>query len=219
VASNSTERPLPGRPQLPRDFVVRYQQARIIDALAQEVAEKGYRAVRVTDIVKRARVARNTFYENFNGKEACFLAAQEYAMSAALERVVEAAGEFDQWTRQVEAGLSAFLGFVIEQPALARTCIVEVLAAGTASVERYEESLRAFVSLFKIGRTVSPHGKELPETLEEALIGGIFWILYQRLLLSEAVQVEELLPQLLEFSLTPYLGAKAAREIASERVG
>lgn len=200
---------------MPREFITRHQRARIIAALAEETAEKGYRGVTVAHIVKRAGIARNTFYENFSSKEDCFLAAQKFAMSAALERVVTAAGELDDWPRRVRAGLTAFLAYVAEEPALARTCMVESLSAGPASVKYYEESQQAFVSLFQLGRDVSPHGGELPETLEEALIGGVFWIVYQRLTGPESVDIGELLPELTEFILTPYLGADQAGEIAA----
>jgi AcrR family transcriptional regulator len=216
VAAKSTPRPLPGRHPLPREFIARHQRARIVNALALEVSEKGYRAVTVADIVKRAGIARNTFYENFGSKEDCFLAAQQFAMSAALSRVVDAAGEIDEWPYRVEAGLAAFLRYVAEEPALARTCMVDALAAAPTSVRYYEESLQAFVSLFKLGRDVSPHGEDLPATLEEALIGGVFWILYQRLLDEEPESIGGLLPELVEFALTPYLGAEAARAVALE---
>jgi AcrR family transcriptional regulator len=215
VASKSTTRPLPGRHQLPREFIARHQRVRIISALAQETSEQGYQQVTVADIVRRAGTARNTFYENFRSKEDCFLATQEFAMAAALERVVETAGVLQSWPQRVRAGLTAFLSYVAEEPALARTCMVEALSAGPAAVERYEKSQQAFVSLFKLGRDVSPHGADLPETLEEAIIGGVFWIVYQRLAAGELSTVPELLPELAEFALTPYLGAGAAREVAS----
>jgi len=214
VAPDSTTRPLPGQHQLPREFIARHQRARIVNALAEETARQGFRAVTVADIVKRAGIARNTFYENFSSKEECFLAAQEYAMSTALERVVEAAGLFDEWALRVRAGLGAFLGYVIEEPALARTCMVEALSAGPAAVRYYEESQQAFVSLFHLGRDVSPHGADLPETLEEAIIGGVFWILYQRLT-SRSQAIERLLPELVEFALAPYLGPEEARRVAA----
>jgi AcrR family transcriptional regulator len=217
VTLDSTDRPLPGQEPLSRDFVVRHQRARIITALAQEASEKGFHAVTVADIVKRARVARNTFYVNFSSKEECFLAAQEFAMSTALQRVVEAAGELEDWPRRVEAGLRAFLGYVVEEPALARTCMVEALMAGQSSFRYYEESLQAFVSLFKLGRDVSPYGQDLPETLEEAVLGGVFWIIYQRLIMGDAETIEQLLPEIVEFALTPYLGAEEARRMATER--
>ena len=169
----------------------------------------------VAHIVKRAGIARNTFYENFGSKEECFLEAQQYAMSAALERVVAAAGEIDDWPRRVRAGLAAFLTYVAEEPALARTCMVEALSAGTASVRYYEESQPACVSLFKLGRDVSPRGDDLPDTLEEALIGGVFWIIYQRLTSPRADEIVELLPSLTEFILSPYLGPEKAAEVAA----
>lgn len=186
--------------------------------MALEASEKGYRAVTVADVVKRAGIARATFYENFSSKEECFLAAQQYAMATALEQVVAAAGEIDDWPRRVEAGLAAFLAYIAREPALARTCMVEALAAGPAAMQSYEEALQSFVSLFRLGRDVSPYGGQLPGTLEEALIGGVFWILYQRLL-AETEQIEELLPELVEFTLTPYLGAEAAREVAATKAG
>jgi AcrR family transcriptional regulator len=216
VTSKSTRRPLPGQEALSRDFIVRHQRARIIRALAEEVADKGYRGVTVADVVRRAGITRHTFYENFRSKEDCFLAAQEFAMSAALERVVGAAGEIEDWPHRVAAGLSAFLRYVAEEPALARACIVDALGAAPGAVEYYEESLQAFVSLFRLGRDVSVHGPQLPEALEEALIGGVFWILYQRLLIDEPERIEPLLPELVEFALTPYLGAAAARQVADE---
>jgi AcrR family transcriptional regulator len=208
-------RPRPGRHQLPREFVTQHQRARITSALAQVTVEKGYRAVTVADIVRRAGIARNTFYENFSSKEDCFLAASELAVEEALRRVTDAAGKVDSWPARVNAGLSAFLGYVASEPALARTCIVEALSAGPAAVARYEQSIQEFVPLFRLGRKVSPHGRELPETLEETIIGGIFWIVYQRIIMGQTEQIEELLPELAEFSLTPYLGAEAARRAAS----
>lgn len=215
MISKSTTRPPPGQQQLSREFIARHQRARIITALAEETSEKGYRGVTVADIVKRAAIARNTFYENFSSKEDCFLAAQQMAMSGALERVVAAAGELESWPQRVRAGLAAFLEYVVAEPALARTCMVESLSAGPAAVKYYEESQQAFVSLFRLGRDVSPHGAGLPETLEEAIIGGVFWIVYQRLATAEVSAVPELLPEIVEFALTPYLGPEAAREIAA----
>lgn len=215
MSSYSTTRPLPGEQRLSREFIARHQQARIIAALTQETAEKGYRAVTVAAIVKRAGVARKTFYENFGSKEECFLAAQEMAMATALERVVEAAGTHESWPQRVRAGLTAFLDYVVAEPALARTCMVEALSAGPAAVEYHEESQQAFVSLLRLGRDVTPRGRDLPEALEEAIVGGIFWIVHQRLASAEVDAVAALLPELVEFALTPYLGAEAARATAT----
>jgi AcrR family transcriptional regulator len=206
----------PGRHPLSREFIARHQRARIIAALAEETVEKGYRSVTVADIVRRAGIARNTFYENFSSKEDCFLAASEFAVEEALRRVTEAAGKVDSWPARIDVGLAAFLHYAATEPALARTCIVEALSAGPAAVERYESSIQAFVPFLRMGRTMSPKGEELPETLEETIVGGVFWILYQRIVMGQVEEIEELLPELVEFSLTPYIGAEAAKRTAAQ---
>src|SRR6202000_820456 len=91
------------------------------------------------------------------------------------------------------------------------TCIVEALSAGEAAQQRYEESLQAFVPLLRLGRAASPHEEDLPETLEETIAGGIFWVIYQRIVLGETERVEALLPDLVAFSLPPYIGAESAQ--------
>jgi len=220
VAINSTTRPLPGKQPLAREVVVRHQRERIIAALAAEISERGYRAVTVAHVVNRAGIARRTFYENFSSKDDCFLEAQNFAISSALKRVIEAAGQSEKWSDQVAAGLAAFLDYVVEEPALAHTCMVDALAAGPVAVESYEEALRPFVALFKLGRGVSFFGDELPETTEEAIVGGVFWIVHRRLTRCSVESIVELLPEIVEFALIPYLGAAAAREVsAAQKTG
>jgi AcrR family transcriptional regulator len=204
-------RPPPGRQRLSREFIARHQRARIVNALAEETMERGYRAVTVADIVRRAGIARNTFYDNFASKEDCFLATQDYAVEEALARIVEAASEVEGWEDRLAAGLGAFLGYIASEPALARTSIVEALSAGEAAQERYEQSLQAFIPLLRLGRESSPEGGDLPATLEETIAGGIFWVIYQRIVLGETEEIESLLPDLVDFALTPYIGAESAQ--------
>jgi AcrR family transcriptional regulator len=201
---------IPSRRQ-PRSYelIAQQQRERIIFAFAEEASEKGYRGVTVTDVVRRAGVARKTFYDYFPSKEVCFIATSEFGVKEALRQVVDAAIQAESWTARIQAGLAAFLDYAASEPALARTCIVETLAAGPAAVGRYEHSIQAFVPLFWMGRKIA--SRELPRLLEETIVGGIFWIIYQRIVSDEAGRVEDLLPELIEFSLTPYLGAEGAK--------
>ena len=168
----------------------------------------------VADIVSRAGIARNTFYENFRSKEDCFLATQEYAMTAALERVVAAAGA-GQLADRVRAGLTAFLEYVAEEPALARTCMVEALSAGPAAVERYEKSQQAFVSLFKLGRDVSPHGGSCRRHWRKRSSAASSGSSTSASRSARWRRSPSCCRELVEFALTPYLGAEAAREVAT----
>lgn len=207
----------PGREVLSREFVVHHQRTRMIHALAEEVVENGYRDVTVAGIVKRAGVARNTFYESFANKEECFLAASDLAGEEAMRRVAEALkGVPPDWPERIRAGIGAFLAFAASEPALARVFVVESLSAGPAAAERYERTVRAVVPFFRLGRRSSDNGDNLPPTLEETIIGGIFWIVYQRIVIGRSEELESLLEELAEFALTPYIGVKAARKVACQ---
>ena len=100
------------RPALSPEFVAAHKQRRIMDAIAELVAEQGYDATKIGDIVRRAGVARKTLYDNFEGKEQVFLAAFDTAVGEAAGRVESAcAAAGDGWEERVQAGLAAFLGY------------------------------------------------------------------------------------------------------------
>lgn len=196
------------RPALPREFIALHKQRRIMDALAELTAEHGYEATKISDIVKRAGVARKTLYDNFEGKEEVFLAAFDAARDEVLRRVEEAGADGEEdWQDRIEAGLAAFLGFVAEQPTLARMCMIEALSATPATTRRYEDALEAFVELT---RGTLPRDDRLPDTIAETLVGGVAWIVYQQIRRGEAERAEDLLPELTEFMMAPYLGAGLA---------
>lgn len=210
--ANAAARPQPVpavRPELPREFVAAHKRRRIMDAIAELTAEKGYEATKIADIVRRAGVARKTLYDNFEGKEEVFLAAFDAAVDDAMTRIEAACAGVEGWEDRVQAGLAAFLDYVAEKPALARMCTIEVLSATPAATQRYEEATQRFVALTK--RTV-PHDDRLPDTIEETLVGGVAWIVYQQIRRDETETAPALLPELSEFMLAPWLGAEEAAE-------
>lgn len=208
----------PARRHLSSEFVAQHQRARIVLALAEEIAEHGYRDVTVGGIVKRAGVARNTFYGNFANKEECFLAASDLAGEEAMRHVAGAVRVASpEWPDRVRAGIGAFLAYVASESALARVFVVESLAAGPAAAQRYERTVRAVAPFFRLGRRACESGETLPPTLEETIVGGIFWVVYQRIVVGRPEELEGLLGELVEFALTPYLGAAAARRVAEAR--
>lgn len=179
-----------------------------MDALAELTAEQGYEATKISDIVRQAKVARKTLYDNFAGKEEVFLAAFDAARDEALERVQASCAEAEAgWSDRVEAGLAAFLDYVAEHPAVARMCMIEALSATPATTQRYEEALQAFVDL---AQEALPRDARLPETIDETLIGGVAWIVYRKLRSGEARKAGELLPEMTEFLRGPYVGAGLA---------
>lgn len=195
----------PIRPELPREFVASHKRRRMMDAIAALTADQGYEATKIADIVRRAAVARKTLYDNFDGKEDLFLSAIDAAMTE-LRVVVEEACERTSGPPEEEivAGLSALLDWIAEHPASARMCMVEAISATPSSARLYDAGMRDFVELL---RKKVPQGLDLPETIEESLVGGVAWILQQQIRRGEAEQVGDLLSELSQFLLAPYLGA------------
>jgi AcrR family transcriptional regulator len=200
----------PARHELPREFVAFHKRRRIMDAIAELTAEQGYEATKIADIVRRAGVARKTLYDNFDGKEEVFLAAFDASLEDVMRRVEEVCAEFDGgWEERVEAGLGAFLAYIAEEPARARMCMVEAMSATPAATRRYEDAVQGFVEL--TGRNV-PHSGQLPETIDETLVGGVAWIIHQKIRRHEVEKAMELLPELAEFMLAPYRGVAEAEQ-------
>jgi AcrR family transcriptional regulator len=175
-----------------------------MDAVAELTAEQGYEATKIGDIVRRAGVARKTLYDNFEGKEEVFLTTFDAAVEGAMARIeADCAKVEGGWEDRVQAGLAAFLAYVAEHPDLARMCMIEALSATPAATEHYEEAMQRFVDLT---RENVPHDDQLPETIEETLVGGVAWIVYQQIRRHETEKAEDLLSELSEFVLAPFHG-------------
>jgi AcrR family transcriptional regulator len=213
----SASRTPTGRRPIARDQLAVDQRRRILRAVAELVAKRGYHGTSVELIVRKARVGYATFYKNFEDKEACFLAFLDTSTELVWDSVDEAvAAEQGPWSRKVAVMLHTLFARIAAEPVFARASLVEALTAGPASVARYERALQRMVPILRPGRELNAHESELPETLEETIAGGIVWIAYQRLIVGEADHLEALVPETLEFALAPYIGEDEAVRAASE---
>jgi AcrR family transcriptional regulator len=208
----------PGRHGLPREFVVHNQRERLIAGLAEAVAEHGYAGTTIAHITRQAAVSRRTFYEHFSSKDECFVAAYDTVMSELHTRVAEAFGEEKKWPQAVKAGIRAMLQYLASEPNLARLSMVEALVAGPVVVERYDTAIQNLVPYFAAGRDGLSKSKlaGLSPTTEEALVGGMVSLISRRIFSGQTKELESLLPDLVEFTLTPYLGNAAAAKVAHE---
>jgi len=202
------------RPELPREFVASHKRRRMMDAIAELTAEQGYEATKIADIVRRAAVARKTLYDNFDGKEDLFLSAVDTTMSEMRVAVEEGCERSDSPEGQVIGGLEALLEFIAEHPAATRMCMVESISATRSSARLYDAGMRDFVDLL---RKSALDGADLPQTIEESLVGGVAWILQQQIRRGDAEGVGDLLPELSQFVLSPYLGAGNVGETARRK--
>jgi len=138
-----------GRHGLSRDEVVRSQRNRMLRAMAEAVAEHGYAKTSVALVLRGAGVSRESFYEQFANKEECFLAAYDAAAGILLGAMGEGLGDAADASltsaQRLSRVLRPYLAALASEPAVARTFLVEVYAAGPAALERRVAVQQRFV--------------------------------------------------------------------------
>jgi AcrR family transcriptional regulator len=209
-------RPPRGRHGLPRELVVRSQRERLLEAAIRMVAAKGYASTTVGDLTGDAGVSRTTFYELFEDKESCFLAAFDEAVDVMVRRITRAYEKEERWPERARAGLAALLELLAEEPTLGRLALVEIGAAGPAAQRRYWAAIQRLTPLFDEGRSFAPGGRRLPANTARMAIGAVTGLIADQLVAGRAEQLPELLSDLLFATLMPYLGPDAAtREVGA----
>jgi AcrR family transcriptional regulator/DNA-binding MarR family transcriptional regulator len=215
----------PGGDGLGRDQVARFQRARMLSAMVAEVSERGAGNVSVAHVVARSGVSRRTFYEIFEDREDCFLAAFDDALKGVLAVVVPAFERSGSWRVRMRAALSALLESLEGDPATGRLLIVESLVAGRRAFERRQNLLAQLIPIIEQGRTESKAGSDPPPLTAEGIVGAVASVIYARLLAdpppstrrgpgTEDLEGDSLLAltgPLMAMIVLPYLGATAAR--------
>ena len=134
---------------------------------------KGYEATKIADIVRRAGVARKTLYDNFDGKEDLFLAALDSFLDGSPDAGRRGLrGDRGRWRSGSRPG--------------SRPCSLRRRASGRrrgwhGRVDLGDTQLgplrRRHARVRRTAASAHPPGIDLPETIEETLVGGVAWIL------------------------------------------
>jgi len=202
-----------------REKVSEIQRARILAAMTEVAAERGAAHVTVAHVVARSGVSRRTFYELFDDREACFLAAFDDAAAQIAARVVPAYGGEKRWRDRIRAALAELLEFLDEEPEAGRLCIVESLAAGPLALQRRARVIEIVKQALDDGHGKAKGNREPPPLTAEGVIGAVSSVLHARLTESSPPlrmgrSFAELLGPLMGMIVLPYEGAAAAtREI------
>jgi AcrR family transcriptional regulator len=208
-----------GRHGLPPEFVAHNQRERLIASLAHTVTEVGYNDTTITRIIEGASVSSRTFYKYFQTVEECYLGALDSIAARLTPLVTQAYEDQGSWQLSIRASIEAVLDFFAAEPELARLCTVEAIVAGPAVARRYEEGVAALVPYLRRGRELREDGDLFPETTERGLLGSMNSLVARKVAAGEAEKVPDLLPDLAQFALTPYLGPDEARRIATGGTG
>ena len=207
-----------GRHGLPRELVERSQRERLMAAVVRVTARKGYDATSVADILDEAGVGRESFYELFDDKLDCLLAAHDVLVDH-LEATIKAA--YDQpgpWADRVRNSVAAMLEWFAADPAAARVTMVELAGVGSVARERFQDSFRRFSKLLEEGYDERELGAARPQASELAVGAGIARV-YEEVVRGRAAELPGLLPELTYEILVPFVGeevARAQQELATE---
>ena len=141
------------------------------------------------------------------------------AAFARLQVVLEmaCAGE-GSWVERATVAVRRALEFAAAEPEAASVLTSGALAQGADGVGRYERLMNYLAGLLEAGRAGSPHGAELPPTTERSIAGGVAAIVGSRVDRGKQAELDALLPEVVQFVLTPYLGTAEAKRIATAAV-
>jgi AcrR family transcriptional regulator len=195
---------------LPPDLVSAVQRERLLAAMLGTVTEIGYRALTVQDVLSRAGVSRPTFYEQFDDKEDCFLAAFDASAARLRKRLsaAVAAAEPDRRER-LRSAVGALMRFVAEEPEAARVLIVEARASSPTGLQRRDALLDGFASC--VDGLAREDLAEPPSAIAAAgVVGGIDSVLYARVQRGDTGDLDSLVPSLMYFVVLAYAGHEAA---------
>lgn len=212
---------LPGRrSHVTRQDVAASQRGRLLDAVTQSVAEKGYASTTVADIVNLAGVSRTTFYQHFKGKPDCFLAAYQSGFDEAIAQLYSAAVAHENWIERLRAGNASLLATLAHAPDFARAFFVEVLAAGPEALARRDAIMHQFAEViagnFTRARADRPDLAELPQAALDTLVGGITELIAIRVRARQFDQLADLEPVMTHFILSVLFGNQAADDALRE---
>lgn len=180
------------------------------------VAEHGYQDASVADVIKRAGVSRKTFYTQFQDKEDCFVVAYDEHVRRLQKIVGDAFDAQDEWVPALRAGLTALLNALAYDPALARFCFVDVLAAGPKAAQRRNEAMRTLEGILELGADRRGSGGDgdsvpvAPRALGMSMVGGLGEVLYQEIVAGRAERLPGQVPELMYTLVLPFEGREAA---------
>jgi len=204
VATKKREAPerLPrGRHGLSRDQVRTSQRTRLLDAMAQLAAEKGFPNVTIGDLVAVGGLAKRTFYDYFPDKDACALAAGEHFAEKILAAIIRPHDrDLDLYLR-VKMSVGRMLEVFAEHPDYARTFSVEIWAAGPKVIAyRLEVDRQIARLLVALSEDVSAHragARAIEEAHALAVVGAVKEYLYRTIFFEGAEKLPAIADKLI----------------------
>ena len=172
-------RRLPAGPHgLPPELVERNQRERLIAAIAEVCAEKGYGSTSVADVTRRAGVSTASFYRQFRDKRECMLASFEELFGRLLGEIERACAGEEGAEARVRAGVGTTAALLAADPPTARLLTVEIAAVGLEGAHLQHEAIERLATRLREARGL--HGEAAPPTAEWAAVAAMVALVARR---------------------------------------
>jgi AcrR family transcriptional regulator len=193
--------PLPrGRHNLSRQNVLDSQRERLVRAILECVAERGYADTTISDVVAKARVSRNAFYELFEDKADCYLAACDEQATEMLDELYAFAAE-ETWIDALREGMSAYIRWWQDRPGYTMAYLVELPSAGRRAFDQRDRVYARFEEMYKAlaarARAEQPELPPLPPLAARWLVASVIEIVAQEVRAGRLDSLSELEDELL----------------------
>jgi AcrR family transcriptional regulator len=202
----------PGRHGLSREFVAQNQRDRLVAGTIAAIAEKGYRDATVTDVVAAAGVSRRTFYHYFSSKQDCYMAAYDVVARHLAEASTTAAEGVADWGPRVKAEIAGAMAFFAANPDLVRFYLQAPPRAGEDVATRHRQATGRVLAQLSDGAPAATR-KPNPDVLN-AVAGGMAALIVRKVEEGQGENLSELVADLTELFLAPFLGREQAADIA-----
>jgi len=199
-----------GRHGLPREIVERSQRERLLAAIVRVTVKKGYEATTVADILGEAGVGRESFYELFDDKLDCMLAAHKLLVDELEEEVRGAYMGCGAWPGRMREALAVTLRWFAADSDVARFTFVELSTVGPAFRSIFQDEYARFTTLLDEGLPEEGPSPALTQATQLA-VGAILARIYEEVVLGRGDELPRLLPDLTYNLLVPFVGEEAAR--------
>lgn len=176
------------------------------------VEEGGFGKMAVTDILDRAGMSTKSFYDYFDNKESCVLAAFGAYGAQLASDLAQAWAAVERWPEKVHATIAAALEFGAQAPLQLRFLLLDAQTAGPKLAAEQRLALKRLAGRLREGRSDYEKAVDLAPGTEEMIVAALAWRIGARLL--DGGPLKEIEPELVEFALAPYLGAGPARRLA-----
>jgi AcrR family transcriptional regulator len=188
-------------PGWPREQAASHQRARIHAAMIELVAERGYGAVTVRELVHMAGVSTGTFYEHFADKDECFLRTYGLIVRRSTKQVGAAQKDCHDWRERLRLALRAWAEGIVREPQAARLGLVEVFAGGVAALAQMRRAEGHYEAMIQSSFAGAPDPVPAPPLVVKGIVAGVHRVARAQLLAGRAHELPGLADELLEWML------------------